>query len=77
MSHLLVRCPFCTKRFNITGISPGTRLRCGGCQAVLTVPGSGSLKASNWPCTGTTRGSWKVAWISCSATPSGGWGWSS
>ena len=45
MSHHLVRCPFCTKRFNITGISPGTRLRCGGCQAVLTVPGSGSLKA--------------------------------
>ena len=47
MSHHLVRCPYCTKRFNLTGISPGTRLRCGGCQAVLTVPGSPSARSSS------------------------------
>jgi hypothetical protein len=34
----LVRCPFCSKRFNIAGIAAGTRLRCGGCTAVLHVP---------------------------------------
>ncbi len=38
MSLRLVRCPFCGKRFNISGIAAGTRLRCGGCTAVLTVP---------------------------------------
>ncbi|HYE99553.1 MAG TPA: DUF1570 domain-containing protein [Planctomycetota bacterium] len=34
----LVRCPFCARRFNITGAVPGTRLRCGYCTAVLVVP---------------------------------------
>lgn len=38
-----VRCPFCASRFNITGISPGTLLRCGYCTAVLTVP-SGDVR---------------------------------
>ena len=38
MSLRLVRCPFCGRRFNITGIPAGTRMRCGFCTAVLTVP---------------------------------------
>ncbi len=38
MSLRLVRCPFCGRRFNITGIPVGTRMRCGFCTAVLTVP---------------------------------------
>jgi hypothetical protein len=38
MSLRLVRCPYCGKRFNVAGIAAGTRLRCGGCTAVLTVP---------------------------------------
>jgi hypothetical protein len=36
----LVRCPFCASRFNVSGVSPGTLLRCGHCTAVLTVPSS-------------------------------------
>ncbi|HEX7897076.1 MAG TPA: hypothetical protein VF950_04920 [Planctomycetota bacterium] len=36
----LVRCPFCESRFNVSGVSPGTLLRCGYCTAVLTVPTS-------------------------------------
>jgi hypothetical protein len=40
MSLRLVRCPYCDKRFNLTGIAPGTRLRCAGCAAVLAVPGA-------------------------------------
>ena len=36
----LVRCPFCASRFNVSGVSPGTLLRCGYCTAVLTVPTS-------------------------------------
>lgn len=38
MSLRLVRCPYCGKRFNVAGVPAGTRLRCGGCVAVLTVP---------------------------------------
>ena len=38
MSLRLVRCPYCGKRFNISGINPGTRLKCGWCTAILTVP---------------------------------------
>jgi hypothetical protein len=38
MSLRLVRCPYCARRFNIAGIETGTRLRCGGCTAILTVP---------------------------------------
>ena len=38
MSLRLVRCPYCARRFNIAGIQTGTRLRCGGCTAILTVP---------------------------------------
>src|SRR5262245_5592755 len=41
MSLRLVRCPYCARRFNVAGITPGTRLRCGGCTAILTVPGAG------------------------------------
>ncbi|HXX94854.1 MAG TPA: hypothetical protein VEN81_14600, partial [Planctomycetota bacterium] len=33
-------CPFCGKRFNVSGIAAGSRLRCAGCTAVLTVPAS-------------------------------------
>jgi hypothetical protein len=42
MSLRLVRCPFCGKRFNIAGIAEGSRLRCGGCTAVLSVPREGA-----------------------------------
>ncbi len=45
MTLRLVRCPFCTKRFNVSGIASGTRLRCGGCTAVLTVPGADAAHA--------------------------------
>jgi hypothetical protein len=38
MSLRLVRCPYCARRFNIAGVQTGTRLRCGGCTAILTVP---------------------------------------
>ena len=39
----LVRCPFCESRFNVSGVSPGTLLRCGYCTAVLTVPTSDAV----------------------------------
>jgi hypothetical protein len=42
MSLRLVRCPYCARRFNVAGIEPGTRLRCGGCTAILTVPSAGA-----------------------------------
>jgi hypothetical protein len=38
----LVRCPFCSRRFNVTDVAAGTRLRCGYCTAVLVVPASSS-----------------------------------
>jgi len=41
MSLRLVRCPYCARRFNVSGVEPGTRLRCGGCTAILTVPSTG------------------------------------
>jgi ribosomal protein S27E len=41
MSLRLVRCPYCARRFNVSGVDPGTRLRCGGCTAILTVPTTG------------------------------------
>ena len=46
MSLRLVRCPYCARRFNVAGVEPGTRLRCGGCTAILTVPGAGASVAS-------------------------------
>ena len=46
MSLRLVRCPYCARRFNVAGVEPGTRLRCGGCTAILTVPGAGASAAS-------------------------------
>ena len=46
MSLRLVRCPFCGKRFNVTGIAAGSRLRCAGCTAVLTVPASNARPPS-------------------------------
>ncbi len=42
MSLSLVRCPFCGKRFNVAGFTSGTRLRCSGCTAVLSVPRPGT-----------------------------------
>jgi len=41
MSLRLVRCPYCARRFDVSGVQPGTRLRCGGCTAILTVPSTG------------------------------------
>jgi ribosomal protein S27E len=41
MSLHLVRCPYCARRFNVSGVEAGTRLRCGGCTAILTVPSTG------------------------------------
>jgi hypothetical protein len=38
MSHQRVRCPHCSRRFDVTGIAAGTSLRCGGCRAILKVP---------------------------------------
>jgi hypothetical protein len=38
MSLRRVRCPHCSRLFNVTGITAGTRLRCGGCDIVLSVP---------------------------------------
>jgi hypothetical protein len=46
MSLRLVRCPYCARRFNVAGIEPGTRLRCGGCTAILTVPTAGASVSS-------------------------------
>ena len=46
MSLRLVRCPYCARRFNVSGIEPGKRLRCGGCTAILTVPSTGRLVVS-------------------------------
>jgi ribosomal protein S27E len=45
MSLRLVRCPYCARRFNVAGVEPGTRLRCGGCTAILTVPTAGAAVA--------------------------------
>ena len=46
MSLRLVRCPYCARRFNVAGVVPGTRLRCGGCTAILTVPTAGAAVSS-------------------------------
>jgi len=46
MSLRLVRCPYCARRFNVSGVVPGTRLRCGGCTAILTVPSTGRSKVA-------------------------------
>ena len=46
MSLRLVRCPYCGKRFNVAGIRVGTRLKCGWCTAVLTVPSGDRLPPS-------------------------------
>jgi hypothetical protein len=36
----LVRCPFCDRRYNVTGIPSGTKVLCTSCRAILTVPGA-------------------------------------
>lgn len=38
MSLRQVRCPHCSRRSDVTGVAVGTRLRCGGCDVVLSVP---------------------------------------
>ncbi len=38
MSVRLVRCPFCGKRFDLSGFPSGTRLKCDSCTAILAVP---------------------------------------
>ena len=40
MGLSLVRCPFCDRRYNVTGIPPGTKVLCTSCRTVLTVPGN-------------------------------------
>jgi len=47
MSLRLVRCPYCARRFNVSGVEPGKRLRCGGCTAILTVPSTGRSVVSS------------------------------
>ncbi|HVE39625.1 MAG TPA: DUF1570 domain-containing protein [Planctomycetota bacterium] len=37
MSHRRVRCPHCSRRYDVTDVAPGTRLRC-GCSTVLRIP---------------------------------------
>jgi len=34
----IVRCPFCDRRYNITGIPAGTKVLCTSCRATLAVP---------------------------------------
>src|SRR5437868_9052 len=38
MSLRRVRCPHCSRRYDVTGVSAGTLLRCGGCSSTLRVP---------------------------------------
>ncbi len=38
MGQSLVRCPFCDRRYNVTGIPPGTKVLCTACRGVLSVP---------------------------------------
>jgi hypothetical protein len=40
MSLRRVRCPHCSRRYDVTGVAVGTRLRCIGCAAILSVPAS-------------------------------------
>jgi hypothetical protein len=37
MSHRRVRCPHCSRRYDVTDVAPGARLRC-GCSAILRIP---------------------------------------
>src|SRR5436190_123537 len=37
MSLRRVRCPQCSRRYDVTNVGPGTRLRC-GCSAILRIP---------------------------------------
>jgi hypothetical protein len=38
MAMSVIRCPFCDRRYNVTGIPPGTKVLCTSCRATLTVP---------------------------------------
>jgi hypothetical protein len=38
MGLSLVRCPFCDRRYNVSGIPAGTRILCTHCRSVLAVP---------------------------------------
>ncbi len=38
MAMSVVRCPFCDRRYNVTGIPSGTKVLCTSCRATLTVP---------------------------------------
>ncbi len=38
MAMSVVRCPFCDRRYNVTGIPSGTKVLCTSCSATLTVP---------------------------------------
>src|SRR6516162_1680000 len=37
MSHRRVRCPHCSRRYDVTNVASGTRLRC-CCSAILRLP---------------------------------------
>lgn len=38
MGLSLVRCPFCDRRYNVSGIPAGTKVLCTNCRSVLSVP---------------------------------------
>ncbi|MBI2930867.1 MAG: DUF1570 domain-containing protein [Planctomycetes bacterium] len=38
MAMSIVRCPFCDRRYNVTGIPSGTKVLCTSCRSTLTVP---------------------------------------
>lgn len=49
MAMSVVRCPFCERRYNVTGIPAGTKVLCTSCRAILTVPPSRRRpRASLW-----------------------------
>lgn len=55
----LVRCPYCARRFDVSGVPGGTRLKCGSCNAILAVPRS--LPAEPAPRTGLRRVGGQIA----------------
>jgi len=49
MAMSIVRCPFCDRRYNVTGIPSGTKVLCTSCRATLTVPAMRQpLRAAWW-----------------------------
>ena len=48
MGLSLVRCPFCDRRYNVTGLPSGTKVLCTSCRAILTVPGERFVKRESF-----------------------------